>query len=87
MRVSKSSFFPPKYQLLSKSTLREVNVKVNLLGSINSALNIAMETDKSAVIFGEDVGFGGVFRATSGLRDKFGSMHFFFSFFCGVAYY
>jgi hypothetical protein len=53
---------------------RQQNVKLNLLGSINSALSIAMETDSSAVVFGEDVGFGGVFRATSNLRDKFGSM-------------
>lgn len=28
----------------------------------------------SAVIFGEDVAFGGVFRCTVGLRDKYGKM-------------
>nr|WP_275659104.1 transketolase C-terminal domain-containing protein [Shewanella sp. Isolate8] len=44
-----------------------------MLQAINDALTIAMETDDKAVIFGEDVGhFGGVFRATSGLQDKFG---------------
>jgi 2-oxoisovalerate dehydrogenase E1 component beta subunit len=72
MLASKSSLLRAKN--LCRWSERSVNVKVNLLGSINSALNIALETDKSAVIFGEDVGFGGVFRATSGLRDKFGSM-------------
>lgn len=45
---------------------------MNLLGSINSALHIALEADKNSVVFGEDVGFGGVFRATSGLREKYG---------------
>ncbi|MCG9736610.1 alpha-ketoacid dehydrogenase subunit beta [Shewanella insulae] len=47
--------------------------KINMLQAINDALTLAMETDDKAVIFGEDVGhFGGVFRATSGLQDKFG---------------
>ncbi|MCF1428815.1 MAG: alpha-ketoacid dehydrogenase subunit beta [Shewanella sp.] len=47
--------------------------KMNMLQAINEALNIAMEADERVLIFGEDVGhFGGVFRATSGLQDKFG---------------
>jgi len=33
---------------------------------------IALKTDESAVVFGEDVAFGGVFRCTMGLRDEFG---------------
>lgn len=40
--------------------------------AINSAMDIALQTDKSAMIFGEDVGFGGVFRCTMGLQDKYG---------------
>jgi len=36
--------------------------KMSLLQSITNALDIAMEKDPTAVIFGEDVGFGGVFR-------------------------
>jgi len=44
-----------------------------MLQAINSALMIAMEEDKRSCVFGEDVGhFGGVFRATSGLQEKFG---------------
>lgn len=35
--------------------------------------SIAMEKDSTAAIFGEDVAFGGVFRASTGLRDKFGA--------------
>jgi 2-oxoisovalerate dehydrogenase E1 component beta subunit len=46
---------------------------MNLFTAINDAMRVALETDPTAVIFGEDVGFGGVFRATVDLRDKFGS--------------
>lgn len=47
--------------------------KMNMLQAINNALEIAMDEDNSTLCFGEDVGhFGGVFRATSGLQDKFG---------------
>lgn len=33
--------------------------------------DIALETDSKAIICGEDVGFGGVFRCTTGLREKY----------------
>ncbi|TKB47765.1 alpha-ketoacid dehydrogenase subunit beta [Ferrimonas sediminicola] len=47
--------------------------QMNLLQAINSAMDIAMASDDSAVVFGEDVGhFGGVFRATSKLQEKYG---------------
>jgi len=36
-------------------------------------MRVALETDEKAVVFGEDVGFGGVFRCSVGLREKFGS--------------
>nr|WP_210736149.1 alpha-ketoacid dehydrogenase subunit beta [Shewanella algae] len=46
---------------------------MNMLQAINNALTIAMEADEKMLVFGEDVGhFGGVFRATSGLQEKFG---------------
>jgi 2-oxoisovalerate dehydrogenase E1 component beta subunit len=47
--------------------------QLKLVGAINNALDIAMETDSTAAIFGEDVGFGGVFRCSANLRDKYGS--------------
>jgi 2-oxoisovalerate dehydrogenase E1 component beta subunit len=47
--------------------------RMNLFTAINDAMRIALETDPTAVIFGEDVGFGGVFRTTVDLRDKFGA--------------
>ncbi|WP_440875408.1 alpha-ketoacid dehydrogenase subunit beta [Thalassotalea sp. PLHSN55] len=46
---------------------------MNLLQAINNALDIAMAENDQALCFGEDVGhFGGVFRATSGLQEKYG---------------
>eukprot|EP00360_Condylostoma_magnum_P001768 CAMPEP_0168316686 /NCGR_PEP_ID=MMETSP0210-20121227/18178_1 /TAXON_ID=40633 /ORGANISM="Condylostoma magnum, Strain COL2" /LENGTH=65 /DNA_ID=CAMNT_0008302469 /DNA_START=126 /DNA_END=323 /DNA_ORIENTATION=- len=32
-----------------------------------------LEEDETACVFGEDVAFGGVFRCSDGLRDKYGS--------------
>lgn len=47
--------------------------KMNLLQAINNALDIAMANDDKVICFGEDVGtFGGVFRATSHLQEKYG---------------
>jgi len=46
--------------------------KTNLVMALNDAIAIALETDDTACMFGEDVGFGGVFRVAEGLRDRFG---------------
>jgi len=46
---------------------------MNLFTAINDAMAVAMETDPKAVVMGEDVKFGGVFRCTLGLVDKFGN--------------
>lgn len=45
---------------------------MNMFQAINNALEIAMKTDESTLVFGEDVAFGGVFRCTMGLQEKFG---------------
>lgn len=46
---------------------------MNMLQAINNALDIAMAADNKVICFGEDVGiFGGVFRATSHLQEKYG---------------
>uniref|UniRef100_A0A0E9X2T8 Transketolase-like pyrimidine-binding domain-containing protein n=1 Tax=Anguilla anguilla TaxID=7936 RepID=A0A0E9X2T8_ANGAN len=45
---------------------------MNLFQSVTSALDNTLASDPTAVIFGEDVAFGGVFRCTVGLRDKYG---------------
>ena len=44
-----------------------------LVEAVNDALHIEMERDGNVLVLGEDVGVaGGVFRATAGLRDRFG---------------
>jgi pyruvate dehydrogenase E1 component beta subunit len=44
-----------------------------LVEAVNDALHAEMERDDSVLVMGEDVGrAGGVFRATAGLRDRFG---------------
>jgi len=49
-------------------------ITMTLLDAINYALHYAMQEDKNVIILGEDVGInGGVFRATAGLFEKFGS--------------
>lgn len=40
--------------------------------AIREAISDEMARDPRVVVIGEDVGFGGVFRATDGLRDRFG---------------
>ncbi|XP_076444951.1 2-oxoisovalerate dehydrogenase subunit beta, mitochondrial-like [Babylonia areolata] len=47
--------------------------RMNLFQSVTNALDISLEKDPTAVVFGEDVAFGGVFRCTVGLRDKYGA--------------
>ena len=47
--------------------------RMNMLQAINNALDTAMGEDERVLCFGEDVGvFGGVFRATSNLQQKYG---------------
>merc|ERR1719447_1437323 len=48
-------------------------MEMNQLTALNDALRITLEDDPTACIFGEDVAFGGVFRVTKDLRDKFGA--------------
>lgn len=45
---------------------------MNLFQSINDAMDTALATDPTALVFGEDVAFGGVFRCTVGLQEKYG---------------
>lgn len=50
---------------------------MNLFQAINDAMRIALETDDSAILFGEDVAFGGVFRCSMGLQEQFGQARVF----------
>lgn len=56
----------PNYSSLGSSS------KLNLFTAINSAMRTAMQTDPTAIVFGEDVAFGGVFRCSQNLREEFG---------------
>lgn len=63
----------------SKVTSRNITPAVtttksmNLFTAINDAMSIALQTDPTAIVFGEDVAFGGVFRCSQQLREQFGS--------------
>lgn len=47
--------------------------RMNMIQAINSALDTMMDRDPDVLVFGEDVGyFGGVFRCTAGLQEKYG---------------
>eukprot|EP00798_Chlamydomonas_sp_ICE-L_P030632 gene30632-35645_t len=46
--------------------------RMNLCNAVNDALAVALEKNERACVFGEDVSFGGVFRCTVGLADRFG---------------
>ncbi|CAH0725393.1 unnamed protein product, partial [Brenthis ino] len=46
--------------------------KMNMMQAINNAMDITLKNDPTAVLFGEDVGFGGVFRCALGLQEKYG---------------
>src|SRR5438477_5399339 len=49
-----------------------------MVEAIRDAMDVAMQRDDNVVVFGEDVGyFGGVFRCTQGLQQKFGASRVF----------
>lgn len=56
----------------SKRSMQTETRKMNLFTAINDAMRTAMEADDSMLVFGEDVAFGGVFRCTVNLKEKFG---------------
>lgn len=48
--------------------------EINLAQALNSALDIALESDERVVVLGEDIGrTGGVFRITDGLMERHGA--------------
>ncbi len=44
------------------------------LKALSASAGVILTRLSPAVIFGEDVAFGGVFRCTVGLRDKYGEL-------------
>ena len=53
-------------------------VEMNMIQALNDAMDIHMQREANAIIMGEDVGgFGGVFRVTEGLQQKYGTQRVF----------
>ncbi|KAL1368421.1 hypothetical protein HN51_022576 [Arachis hypogaea] len=76
--VSKRGFSSsPSSSCVQKSGSEQGLNSLNLYSAINQALHIALDTDPRSYVFGEDVSFGGVFRCTTGLADKFGKKRVF----------
>ena len=47
--------------------------RMTMIEAIRNAMDVCMGRDETVVVFGEDVGyFGGVFRCTQGLQQKYG---------------
>lgn len=66
------TYYPDKQQN------KDVSVqKMNMFQAINNAMDLALQDDKSALVFGEDVGFGGVFRCSLNLQEKYGKQRVF----------
>ncbi|XP_049860156.1 2-oxoisovalerate dehydrogenase subunit beta, mitochondrial isoform X1 [Schistocerca gregaria] len=68
--IRKSSHF--KYYPDGITSDKGKSLKMNMFQAINSAMDITLNKDPSAVVFGEDVAFGGVFRCTLDLQKKYG---------------
>jgi 2-oxoisovalerate dehydrogenase E1 component beta subunit len=69
-----------KHDFSDKLNVEELGLKnpekkehMNLMATIAHTLDIALDTDKSALLFGEDVKFGGVFRCSMELNEKYGT--------------
>ncbi|XP_065156965.1 2-oxoisovalerate dehydrogenase subunit beta, mitochondrial [Atheta coriaria] len=60
------------YQPDEKCDIPGEKQKMNMFQAINNAMDIALKTDETAMVFGEDVAFGGVFRCSMGLQAKYG---------------
>lgn len=60
------------YQPDDKAPVAGPTTKMNMFTAINNAMDMAMERDQTALVFGEDVGFGGVFRCSLNLQQKYG---------------
>lgn len=64
----------PSVSINSSDTITTTTktTKMNLFTAINDAMSVAMRTDPTAIVFGEDVAFGGVFRCSQNMREEFG---------------
>jgi len=69
-----------KHDFSDKLNVEELGLKkpeekkhMNLMATIAHTLDIALATDETTLLFGEDVKFGGVFRCSMDLNEKYGT--------------
>ena len=70
--INKRIILKKSFSTISNDVITAETKRMNLFTAINDAMRIALKTDDSTIIFGEDVGFGGVFRCCVGLQEEFG---------------
>ncbi|KAF4723285.1 hypothetical protein FOZ63_028555, partial [Perkinsus olseni] len=63
--------FPSRAGYAAKAS-KVPSENMNMFMAINSAMTVAMEENPKTVMFGEDVAFGGVFRCSVNMRERFG---------------
>src|SRR6476619_4392058 len=57
---------------------RRVMATMSMVQALNSAIDVMLARDPNVLVFGEDVGFfGGVFRCTDGLQQRYGDRRVF----------
>src|SRR5262249_30613287 len=76
-RVTCSSMFTRRCRRISGASGNkrgsEAMARMTMIEAIRDAHDVMMGRDENVVVFGEDVGyFGGVFRCTKGLQQKYG---------------
>lgn len=60
------------------STTPSSTARMSMIEAIRQAIDLLLARDETVVVFGEDVGyFGGVFRCTDGLQEKYGAARVF----------
>ena len=72
-RVSVRSVSHFTYKPDEKCYVEGATTKMNMFTAINDAMDIALAADESTILFGEDVAFGGVFRCSLNLKNKYGA--------------
>src|ERR1043165_8099827 len=70
----RSSIRPRRSRPTSRSCGGSSMAELSIVEAINDAFHVELARDPNVLVMGEDVGrAGGVFRATAGLRDRFGA--------------
>lgn len=71
MKVKRS--FSHIYKTASQIPKNIMTHNLNLYQAVNSALDLTLSHHPNSFVFGEDVKFGGVFRCSQDLHDRYGS--------------